>query len=70
MLIYVVHIPDLKEQIRSRDDYVLAYSARGNLNIKETSMSYSALRAGHESVIVFNDYETFIDKICHTILAR
>lgn len=70
MLIYVVHIPDLKEQITSRDDYVLAYSARGNLNIKETSMSYSALRDGHESVIVFNDYETFIDKICHTILAR
>lgn len=39
-------------------------------NVKETLMPYRALRSRLESTIIFNDYETFIDKICHAILAR
>lgn len=70
MLIYVVQIPDSSEQIVSKKDYIRAYSEQKLLNVKTTPMPYSALRTSQGSIIVFNDYETFADKICHTILAR
>lgn len=69
-LLYVVHIPDADKRMSSRKDYVRVYSNLGALNVKETSMPYRALRSRLESTIIFNDYETFIDKICHAILAR
>lgn len=69
-LLYVVHIPDTNERIFSKKDYVRAYSTQASLNVKESLLPYHTLRKHQESTIIFNDYEMFIDKICHAILAR
>ncbi len=69
-LLYVVHIPDTDQCISSKKDYIRVYSTLESLNVKGTSTPYQTLRSLQESTIIFNDYEKFIDKICHTILAR
>ncbi len=69
-LLYVVHVPDTEERISSKKDYVRIYSSLASLNVKETLLPYRAFRKHQESTVIFNDYEMFIDKICHAILAR
>ncbi len=68
-LLFVVHIPELDERISTKKDYVRGYFNRKGLMLKETAMPYNTLRCLQESSIIFNDYEQFIDKICHSVLA-
>lgn len=69
-LLYVIHIPDTDKRISSKKDYVRVYSTLESFNVKDTSTPYQTLRSLKESTIIFNDYEKFINKICHTVLAR
>lgn len=63
-LIYVVHIPDnsnLATQIQYMDYYrTLDFS----MTVSENNFEIM------ESAVVLNDYETFIDKVYHTILSQ
>lgn len=68
-LLFVIHIPESEERISTKKDYIRAYSNRNELIVKETAMPYHTLRRLRESSVIFNDYEKFIDKICHHILS-
>jgi len=63
-LIYVVHIPD-NISLRTQDDYMDFYNAQ-DFVITVSQEKYDAM----ESAIIMNDYETFIEKVYHTILAQ
>lgn len=69
MLLFVVHIPELGKRVSTKKDYVRSYFNRSGLMLKETAMPYNTLRCLQESSVIFNDYEKFIDKICHSVLA-
>lgn len=62
-LIYVVHIPD-NEKLTDLDEY-LNYYKKGNFRMQLTKHKYP--RFGN--AVILNDYETFMNKVYHTILA-
>lgn len=64
-LIYVVKLPDINIEILSKDDYVSYYQSLDNLSIKNTAIEYDAFSAN----VIFNDYETFIQKVIHRIMS-
>ena len=63
-LIYVIHIPDNPE-LSTRRQYMDYYS---NLDFSVT-ISENTFNT-MESAVVLNDYETFINKVYHTVLAQ
>lgn len=63
MLLYVVHIPD-NERLRTLDGYLRYYKS-----LKFTMQLSTHEYAPFGSAIILNDYETFIEKVYHTILA-
>lgn len=63
-LIFVVHIPDCPPHIRDRNSYLQYY--RDN----KPAMSISSHAYGNfGSAVIINDYQLFIDKVYHSILA-
>lgn len=63
-LIYVVHIPD-NPRLSTQNEYMDYYSSL------DFSLTISKDRfEPMESAVVLNDYETFINKVYHTILAQ
>lgn len=62
-LIYVVHIPD-NEQLHSEEAYMDYYK---NLDFDITASKDRFIHM--ESAVVLNDYESFIGKVYHTIMA-
>lgn len=63
-LIYVVHIPD-NDNLGTQSEYMEYYRDLDFL-IKVSEDSFGTM----ESAVVLNDYETFIDKVYHTILSQ
>lgn len=63
-LIFVVHIPDCPPHIRDRGAYLQYY--RDN---KPTMTVSSHVYGDFGATVILNDYEQFIDKVYHTILA-
>ena len=62
-LIYVVHIPD-NEKLKTLDEY-LSYYKKINFEMKLSQHKYEPFG----SAVILNDYETFMEKVYHTILA-
>ena len=63
-LIYLVHIPD-NPDLRSQSDYMDFYKG---LEFSVTNSSERLSNTG--AAVVQNDYETFIEKVYHSILAQ
>lgn len=62
-LIYVVHIPD-NENLKTHDDYMSYYQSNPvTMEISDT------LHDTFGPAVILNDYEYFMDKVYHTILA-
>lgn len=62
-LIYVVHIPD-NDELYTLDDY-LDYYRENPFNIEVSKHHYSL----DGNAVIINDFEEFMDKVYHTILA-
>lgn len=62
-LIYVVHIPD-NDDLYTLDDY-LDYYRENPFNIEVSKHHYSL----DGNAVIINDFEEFMDKVYHTILA-
>ena len=63
-LIYVVHIPD-NVHLSNQSDY-MDYYRNLDFSITVSKDKFDTM----ESAVVLNDYETFIDKVYHTIMAQ
>lgn len=63
-LIYVVHIPD-NARLSNQRDY-MDYYRNLDFSITVSKDKFDTM----ESAVVLNDYETFIDKVYHTIMAQ
>ena len=63
-LIYVVHIPD-NSRLSNQSDY-MDYYRNLDFSITVSKDKFDTM----ESAVVLNDYETFIDKVYHTIMAQ
>ncbi len=63
-LIYVVHAPDLPS-ICNRDDYLNQYLQMGDFSLKISKQQYPDFG----NSVILNDYETFIEKVFHTVKA-
>ena len=63
-LIYVVHIPD-NARLSNQSDY-MDYYRNLDFSITVSKDKFDTM----ESAVVLNDYETFIDKVYHTIMAQ
>ncbi|NLZ51191.1 MAG: hypothetical protein GX899_05760 [Rikenellaceae bacterium] len=62
-LIYVVHIPD-NESLSNQSEY-MEYYRNLDFSIIESKARFDSM----ESAVILNDYETFIEKVNHTIKA-
>ncbi len=62
-LIYVVHIPD-NDNLGTRDEY-RSYYKKNQPAVKLSTHIYRDF----DSAVILNDYETFINKVYHTILS-
>lgn len=63
-LIYVVHLPE-NRALRTKDEYM------GYYRNQDCSVMLSEVELGPmEPGVILNDYETFIEKVYHTILAQ
>lgn len=62
-LIYVVHIPD-NDSLSTSKEY-MDYYRRLNPSLSLTEHDYNDFGNG----VIFNDYELFIEKVYHTIMA-
>ena len=65
-LIYVVHVTPEPKDISTKSEYMNFYATH-HPAVKLTSHKYDLKKGG---TVIFNDYETFADKIYHTVLAR
>lgn len=63
-LIYVVHLPEPKHEIKNAADYIAYYrSVEIARNLSLSKHKYD----NFGKTVILNDYETFIDKVFHTI---
>lgn len=62
-LLFVITLPSLKSEIKNKNEYVDNYKKMKVFNIKTTEIEYGAFN----SSVIFNDYETYIEKIVHYI---
>lgn len=62
-LLYIIHIPD-NERIYDATEYMDYYKNR-----KSDITLSNSLSIQHGNSLIINDYELFIDKVYHTILA-
>ena len=65
-LIYAVHVTPKPQKVTTKDEYMDFYATH-KPKVKLTSHKYNVKKEG---TVIFNDYETFADKIYHTIMAR
>lgn len=63
-LIYVVHVPDPEYDLDTQEEYMDYYRTH-NHALSVSKHRYDAF----SSAVILNDYETFIDKVFHTIKA-
>ena len=63
-LIYVIHIPDNPELSTQRQ--YMDYYSNLDFSVTISENTFNTM----ESAVVLNDYETFINKVYHTVLAQ
>lgn len=62
-LLFVIHLPDITNDIRTKTDYEKYYRCQSNLIIKESSLCYGCF----SGAVIYNNYEEFITKVVHYI---
>lgn len=62
-LLYVVHIPD-NNNLKTLNQYLKYYQTHNEMQLSKHQYQ------PFEPAVIINDYETFIEKVYHTILAR
>lgn len=62
-LLYVVHLPDIKEKIRDKYDYANYYEECDGFGVSESQAQYG----NFSSSVIFNNYEDFAEKVVHYI---
>lgn len=62
-LLFVIHLPEIKQQITDKYDYVNYYENQTDFMVCESQTEYGEF----SSAVVYNDYEDFIDKVVHYI---
>lgn len=65
-LLYVIHLPDIPEPPRDKNTYVSQYQDMEDMTVSETQANYGRF----SPTVIFNDYETFIEKVVYRILAE
>lgn len=63
-LIYVVHLPE-NRALRTKDEY-MGYYRNQDCSVMLSEVEFGPMEPG----VILNDYETFIEKVYHTILAQ
>lgn len=66
-LLYVIHLPDLKEKVNNRTEYINGYQ-----RMEEESMMVCEsehVRESNTNTVIYNDYDLFIQKVTHNILS-
>lgn len=63
-LIYVVHLPDVPAMVNNAADY-MAYYIANNHQLTLSARNYDSFGRA----VILNDYESFIDKVYHTVKA-
>lgn len=62
-LLFVIHLPEIKEDIKDKKEYVDYYSNYDDMSVRESQMQYGKF----SSAVIFNDYEDFASKVVHYI---
>ncbi|MBP3243762.1 MAG: hypothetical protein J6M59_01480 [Bacteroidaceae bacterium] len=62
-LLFVVHFPDVENEIKDKDEYIKYYSHYENLSVCESHEKYGVF----SSAVVYNDYDEFAEKVVHYI---
>lgn len=62
-LLFVVHLPEIKEDIKDKKEYVNCYSNYDNMYVRESQVQYG----NFSSAVIYNDYEDFASKVVHYI---
>jgi hypothetical protein len=62
-LLYVVKLPEIKDEVNSKNEYNRYFIDLTDLVISETNLDYGKF----DSSVIFNDYVSFIEKIVHYI---
>lgn len=65
-LIYIVHLTPDAIDVNTKEDYMSFYS-KNRHSISLTKNRYPAIQQGGS--VIINDYESFVDKIYHTIMS-
>lgn len=62
-LLFVIHLPDIKKDIRDKKSYVDYYEQETGFMVCESTVSYG----NFSSAVIHNDYEDFAEKVVHYI---
>ena len=67
-LIYVLDIPDIEREIKTRKEYVDYYKSQEKLTIKPYPIDPTHFKT--PGTVIVNDYEDFITKVVHRVLSE
>ena len=62
-LLFVISLPNINTEIKNKNEYVENYKKMKSLTIKTSDIDYGTFN----NSLIFNDYETYIEKIIHYI---
>ncbi|MGN0033343.1 MAG: hypothetical protein ACI358_06170 [Candidatus Limimorpha sp.] len=62
-LLFVIHLSEIKGEIRNKNEYMCKYSETDNLSVCESRTQYG----NFSSAVIYNDYEDFAEKVVHYI---
>ena len=58
-LLFVIHLPDITDDIKNNQEYTSHYSKQENICVYESTTQYG----NFSSAVIYNDYEAFINKV-------
>ncbi len=64
-LLFVVNLPSIEKEVKSEKDYIDYYLNLDKIEVKLSQNDYGEF----QNSVIYNDYETYIDKVVHYIKA-
>lgn len=62
-LLFVIHLPEIKNEVKDKNEYVTYYTNVKDMCIYESKFDYGKF----SSAVIYNDYEDFASKVVHYI---
>lgn len=62
-LLFVIHLPEIKNEVKDKNEYVTYYTNAKDMCIYESKFDYGKF----SSAVIYNDYEDFASKVVHYI---